>query len=181
MAMRLKTSAFTLAGAIFVLLLCSFQDPSKHNEALKFSAIVEKDTSAASEGSKSPNLLTIRTMLINTTDSTIICIREECDRNTCYYLDPCKGPKRIHEMSSGIMCFWNDAKKLELAPHASVIETISFSSNISAKRCRVGFNFIPLEIFNKESLHRSPNGEMVPGWEFKKVKNIIWSDTIEVK
>ena len=164
-----------------ILVFCSFQDPKKYNSMVKFSAEVIKNDTGINRWPQSGDQFIIRATLTNTTDTKIVYIREACDRNTSYYFDACKGAKGIHIRESDLNCYWNGAVRYELAAHATAIDTFDFGLSTHNKKFRIGFNFIPLKIFNSDSLKKNFSGQLVPGWEFTEVKNIIWSDTLEIK
>jgi hypothetical protein len=81
-----------------------------------------------------------------------------------------------------LYCDWNGPVYDILLPHSQSCDTFDYYFHGSIQRSRIGLNFVALDMFDRKKMVRNIAKEWVPtGKDFEKVKNIIWSDTLEIR
>ena len=154
-----------ILSAIIALPSCAQKSNKKNIElpAVTFTAVV---------GEKPLDIthLSVKITLTNNTDDTLGFVRMSCSWEDAYILDT----KKIF-ISPGL-CDKNFPKLIRILPHQkderSLSVTPSNTSGLLGTKFRVGFNLVTVKN-EREAMDKVA--------ELRKMNNIIWSDTLQIK
>jgi hypothetical protein len=147
-------------GLFAILVFGSFQNPSKDNSRVTFSVKIY---------SRFIGDISIHTTLKNNTSDTIEYYLESCNPQNCYHLTD---RDRTFFCSCTRVCEFNMPVLHKIAPNA-IIDDDPFCTIDSPwklhRKFRVGFNFVPVDMV--KDARSDPF----------RVRNILWSETLEIK
>lgn len=84
-------------------------------------------------------------------------------------------------------CFWGGITGHTLVPHGTLERTGSYQLAEAKARggdaimLRIGYNFLPRDMFDQKSFISNPVQILVPPVnEYDSIKNYLWSDTLRI-